>query len=112
MKQKMKEVWKMTEETPKLKCPQCKARLSYLAVRSMFYVGRQDGLPHYTNNQNDFRCPFCNGGIAGSEELAIERLKTGRFGYTTKQFEKMIKKGRKCLDAQMKQATTPTKPST
>lgn len=83
------------EEIPKLKCPQCKARLPYLIVRTMFYLGRKDGLPHYQYG-SEFNCPFCGNGIASGEDLAIERLKTGKWGYTTKQFEKMLEKKRKC----------------
>lgn len=73
-----------TEERPKLKCPHCKARLPYLIVRSMFFIGRQDGQPHYQYG-SDFKCPFCDYGIAYGEALAIDRLKTGRWGGFPKQ---------------------------
>lgn len=65
----------------------------------MFFIGTKDGQPHYQTG-TEFNCPFCGHGIAGNEDLAIERLKTGKFGYTTKQFEKLVKEKRKNAETQ------------
>lgn len=67
---------KMQRRTIPLKCPQCGEHLTYLNVpRTSFSI--KDTKPNYDVIKNQYNCPFCNYGIAGFEELALQRLKEG-----------------------------------